>query len=156
MSWLTIIFVCCLSIYMIEIYHYNFNLLGDGPWIADHGCGQWWRKYTQGSFWWKIHNVTILTKRSLQNLPCTMRLNQLVCNGRGESYPGGSITTFVGDNKVSAASHWSEEPATALWLAESRDSILMCHITGTLEENVRREPGGRDMRQWMQAANLIE
>ena len=32
-----------------------------------------------------------------------MRLNQLVCTGPGESYPGGSITTFVGDNKVSVA-----------------------------------------------------
>jgi len=36
----------------------------------------------------------------LKNLPCTMRLNQLVCTGPGESYPGGSITTFVGDNKA--------------------------------------------------------
>ena len=42
-------------------------------------------------------------KCSLQNLPCTMRLNQLVCTGPGQSYPGGSITTFVGDNKVSVA-----------------------------------------------------
>ena len=50
----------------------------------------------------------------LQNLPCTMRLNQLVCTGPGESYPGGSITTFVGDNKVRLASYWSEEPAPAL------------------------------------------
>ena len=46
-------------------------------------------------------NISILMMFLLQNLPCTMRLNQLVCTGPGESYPRGSITTFVGDNKVS-------------------------------------------------------
>ena len=36
----------------------------------------------------------------LQDLPCTKRLNQLVCTGAGSSYPDNSITTFISDNKA--------------------------------------------------------
>ena len=46
-----------------------------------------------------------------------MRLNQLVCTGAGDSYPGGAITTFVGDNKVS--SDWSvDREAHSDWCRE--------------------------------------
>jgi len=36
----------------------------------------------------------------IKDLPCTKRLNQLVCTGAGSSYPDNSITTFISDNKA--------------------------------------------------------
>ena len=36
----------------------------------------------------------------MQDLPCTQRLNQLVCTGAGASYPDTAISGFITDNKV--------------------------------------------------------
>ena len=36
----------------------------------------------------------------MQDLPCTQRLNQLVCTGAGTSYPDTAISGFITDNKV--------------------------------------------------------
>ena len=36
----------------------------------------------------------------IKDLPCTMRLNQLVCTGAGTSYPDTRISTFITDNKA--------------------------------------------------------
>jgi len=36
----------------------------------------------------------------LQGLPCITRLNQLYCSSGGNSYPEGSIGTFIDDNKA--------------------------------------------------------
>lgn len=44
---------------------------GDGPWTARHGCGQWRRKYTQGSHWWK--NIFILNKYIARFRTCRAR-----------------------------------------------------------------------------------
>ena len=36
----------------------------------------------------------------LPGLPCVKRLNQLYCSNAGNSYPEGSITAFIDDNKA--------------------------------------------------------